>query len=674
MKNTLTTLILSILTATAATAGTVSVNDAQKAAANFYHLKSNSRSVVNGTLKYTRTEMDGTVDFYVFDFAPAKGFVIISANDNLTPIIGYSIESNFNTQFAKTGLNDWMNHAASHIYQAIQDNAQASQKISAQWIAYLQGNKPAISKSEVVTPLLATAWGQDTFYNQACPYNSTDNQTCQAGCVAVAMAQIMKYWNYPAQGTGSFVYDNVPPNFLWNYGTQTANFGTTTYNWSAMPNHLNDTNNNVANLIYQCGVAAEMSYGDMNQGGSSAYTLASEAPSWHNTAQSAFASYFSYNPNTLQGVIEAQYTSTAWVSMLETELLEGRPVQYVGYDSIYGGHAWVCDGFDENDNFHMNWGWNGLGNGYFSLNSLSTEGFDFSTKEAALIGIQPNVTLPVQAEPSSYSICQGETVNLISRGPDFATYTWLPSDGLSCPNCPTATAAPNATTTYTLTVDSAGFRASVSFTVYVKAAPIVDSMAVSDVTTHGGKNGSISLLMTNPAKYYTFDWNNGDTSNYIRNLSAGLYSVTITDSTGCSFSLSQAISQPAIIFSPSVQLTPSTYVNVYGGFTQKVTGNQKNSSATDNNNIGDTETAVSEVAKENSLNVYPNPATTQVYVELGNTDEADMTVRNNMGQILMSSHISAFQTQIDLSSFASGVYFVQIEQAGRTMVKEFVKK
>jgi hypothetical protein len=91
----------------------------------------------------------------------------------------------------------------------------------------------------------------------------------------------------------------------------------------------------------------------------------------------------------MQGVREANYSTAAWISLIESELQAGRPVQYEGIDTNEGGHTWVCDGYDANDFLHMNWGWGGFDNGYFSVASLSADGYNFSSDEAALIGIQP---------------------------------------------------------------------------------------------------------------------------------------------------------------------------------------------------------------------------------------------------------------------------------------------
>ena len=155
-------------------AGKVSVLTAQATALSFFKLNAKNtggrNSNFSAVLKYTKTEVDGTVDFYVFDLTSAPGFVIISGDDQLAPVIAYSLESNFNTNTQnQAALQTWMNHAAAHAYSAIQRHTVANSKISGQWSAYTQGvKKPAGAKSLGVAPLLQTAWDQEPYYNKLC--------------------------------------------------------------------------------------------------------------------------------------------------------------------------------------------------------------------------------------------------------------------------------------------------------------------------------------------------------------------------------------------------------------------------------------------------------------------------------------------------------------------------
>ena len=497
-------------TCSAAFSAQVDVLTARTAAVNFYQVTTNytGRAPLSASLKYTRTETNGTVDFYVFDISP-KGFVMIAADDQVTPVIAYSLESSFNTDTHGKGIQNWMNHAAAHIYKGIQNRTVANAAISNQWTAYLSGQKPVSAKSSTtaVAPLLTTTWDQDPYYNQLCPYNSTDNVHAVTGCVATTMAQIMKYWNFPAQGTGSYSYVNAPPYCTFNYGTQSANFGATTYNWAAMPNKLDTNNLAVATLMYQCGVAVAMNYGDLNQGGSGAFVLSSEAPGWKPTAQKAYVNYFSYNPNTLTGVQQANYSSAAWISLMKTELNAGRPIQYEGADIYEGGHTWVCDGYDENDLLHMNWGWSGIDNGYFSVSALTVEGFNFSNDEAALIGIEPLSDLSVTAVAANTTICPGGSTNLMATGSANVNYLWSPSTGLTCSTCANTIASPDTTTTYTLTIDSAGLSATSQVTINVSTIHVTGTQ-ITNVTCFGGTNGLAKVKVSGGNPVYNYIWNN----------------------------------------------------------------------------------------------------------------------------------------------------------------------
>jgi hypothetical protein len=536
-------------------------------------------------LNYTRQETDGTIDFYVFNISP-KGFVIIAGDDNISPIIAYSTESNFNANANSVGVKDWMEHAAKHIYTALQHNVVASTGIASAWSAYAMGQKPASVRSTGIAPLITTTWDQYPYYNQQCPYNRADSQQCLAGCVATAMAQIMKYWNYPAKGTGAYAYNDIQPAFYNNYGVQSANFGATTYPWDSMPASVTGPNTAVATLMYQCGVAVAMNYGDLNQGGSGAFVLQSMAQSWQHTAQYAYQNYFSYNANTIQGIKESNYSSDAWTSMLINELNAGRPIQYVGLDTIAGGHTWVVDGYDENNMFHINWGWSGLDDGYYSLSSLSVDGFNFSSQEAALIGIEPIVNVSVNAVVSDSVICNGATTTISATGPTGAVYSWSPDTGLACATCASTTASPAVTTAYTVTMDSSGFTATATVIVHVRAAINLDSAAVKNVSCFGSGDGWISVSLSGGDSSFSYSWNNGDTTSFISALSAGTYTLTATDAAGCFFVSSQIVTQPTSL-ALSVTTSNATCNILYGSAVANVTGGTQNFSFSWNNGATD---------------------------------------------------------------------------------------
>jgi hypothetical protein len=240
------------------------------------------------------------------------------------------------------------------------------------WAQWLEPNQ-VLSDGRSVNPLLGTTWNQSCFYNELCPSDpNAPYGYCghvPVGCVALAMAQVMKYWDYPVSGTGSHSYYASP------YGWQSADFGNTTYEWDNMPGSLNNDNLSVATLIYHCAVSVNMQFGP---NGSGAFT---------GDARNSLVNYFDYDAEAAF-IYKSSYSDPVWESMLRDELDMGRPVIYRGQGT--GGHAWVCDGYAADNYFHMNWGWGGYANGYFYLSALNPAGNNFNSNQAAIMGIVPS--------------------------------------------------------------------------------------------------------------------------------------------------------------------------------------------------------------------------------------------------------------------------------------------
>lgn len=487
-------------------AASVSQQSAQTIALNFYKANAHPANTSNLTaaLTYTRQETDGTIDFYVFNIQPGPGFVIVSADDNFKPVVGYSTESFFDSNLNKTGVVNWMANTAQKIYNGIQAKVQADATIKTLWQSYASGINPVSSRSTGIGPLLTTSWNQSPYYNYLCP--SSQGQNAVTGCVATAMAQILKYWSYPKQGVGSYEYDDAPPQFSTDYGELSANFGATTYDWSAMPNVITSDNVAVGTLMYQCGVSVAMDYGPDESG---AWVLQSEAGPGNPCAQNSYTTYFSYDPTTLSGVHQNQYSLAAWETLLENELNIGRVIQYEGTDPQNGGHTWVCDGYDANNMFHMNWGWGSDDDGYFEVTNLNPSPYDFSEDDAALIGIQPISAIKISVSATTPLICKGDNTSLVATGPQNATYSWTPTTGLSCATCASTTANPTTTTTYTVTVDSGGITAKAFTTVTVGAAVIPQF----SIARQPGCTLPVSYVFTNTSANATnYIWSYGDGS------------------------------------------------------------------------------------------------------------------------------------------------------------------
>ncbi len=401
-------------------AESVSEEKANQVAVNF--LQSTTGLVgLRATLNFKQIEPNGTIDFYVFNFHSTNAFVIVTGNDILQPVIAYSTESAFDISDVKQfGVSDWISDVQKQIGEALKSNVKAEPRITELWSAYMSGSPIIMPQAAAVTPLLTTTWDQSQdiggspHYNSLCPFNNFKNARSVTGCVATAMAQIMKYWNQPAVGAGSHSYNCVNSLSGYIYGVQSANFGTTTYDWANMPNSVSATSTNAIDiLMYHCGVAVEMDYGVniLPEKGSSSITIGS-SPS----ALAAYVNYFGYR-NTIQGVYASNYTSLAWINLLKSELDANRPMQYRG-EGPSGGHSWVCDGYDVNGMMHMNWGWGGSNNGYYNVANLNPSSTNFNTDQGAIIGIWPGNLSNCNA---NYSLSGNQTQSYTWQAYDFIT-------------------------------------------------------------------------------------------------------------------------------------------------------------------------------------------------------------------------------------------------------------
>lgn len=308
-------------------------------------------------LVYTETSESGEPCFYIFNVSN-NGFIIISADDVTRPILGYSENGVFDVDNIVPGVGFMMDIYKESISYAKENNIAATMNIASEWKSLeATGKTTPAMRGQSVEPLCTTKWNQSWPYNKYCPEQSASwasHGHVVVGCVATAMAQVMAYWDHPTQGTGSHTY-NAPM-----YGQQTVNFGETTYDWENMVDVIDASSpveqiDAIAILSYHCGVAVDMGY-DTNGDGSGAHSIHVPA---------AIQSYFGYAPSQV-----TNFTNyAAWMVSLKNAIDMRRPVYYSGCSET-GCHAFVCDGYDENQLYHFNYGWGGSGDGYFAPNAI----------------------------------------------------------------------------------------------------------------------------------------------------------------------------------------------------------------------------------------------------------------------------------------------------------------
>jgi hypothetical protein len=389
----------------------ISVDEARITAESWYHYWNTSNNSNVGISDTLIEKQNDQIVFYTFIFEPA-GFVIVSADDATTPILGYSHENLYVQNPEHPAIQEMITSYKEQI-MFVKDNNIDNNETRAIWDNIQSKNYVDYESSRAsVSPLLQTTWNQGYPYNMYCPSTSGGSGgRVWAGCVATAMAQVMRYHNHPTKGTGSHSY------YHNSYGTQSANFGATTYNWAAMS--LNSGNSHNALLMRHCGVAVNMNYGP---NGSGAYS---------STVVPALKNYFKYDSN-LRMVYKSSYSTSSWTNLLKSELEAGRPLFYRGSGS--GGHAFNIDGYSSSGYFHLNWGWGGYYNGYFAINDLTPGSYNFSNYQATIIGVQPSnrpiltvdkQNIVLDSDSGIFEICISNTGTGIMNWTVSEDLTWL---------------------------------------------------------------------------------------------------------------------------------------------------------------------------------------------------------------------------------------------------------
>lgn len=409
-----------------AMAQTVSVQEAQTVAVNFWNRHHPAEISEVKAPEATPVSYGELSHMYVVNVAD-RGFVIVAGDRCVQPVLGYSFDSRFPERMHPE-ISYWLGGYEGQIADAVASGYVPSQEVADMWNQLLTQTAPDTPVSLVVVPaLLTTRWDQGAPYNKYCPYDSVSHVKTVVGCVATAMAQIMRYWKHPTCGTGSHSY--VPEQRTdMPFGTLSADFEHTTYIYDYMPNSVDENfsrereRNAVALLSYHCGVSVDMMYGSS----SGAY---SECGYWSNAcATSAFSDYFKYKP-TLELRKRYNYSDSVWRSMIDTNLVHGRPMYYSGHDNS-GGHAFVLDGADAQGRYHFNWGWGGYADGYFSVSNLApgvggaggNSTYTFNQGQTAIFDLEP---IPTQLD----TVDVYDTVCYDASSYTFYEHTFTPSAG-----------------------------------------------------------------------------------------------------------------------------------------------------------------------------------------------------------------------------------------------------
>lgn len=546
------------------------------------------------------TRSDNNAYYYIFNAGNGNGFVVVSGDDRANDVLGYSSSGDFSMDSIPSNFRSWLNIYQNEL-QLLMDNSTTSASTS---------ESTSVSSSTSVLPLLGqTKWNQGAPYNSLCPKNG--GNSTYTGCVATAIAQIMRYYQYPVNGIGTKTYTSETIN-----KTLTVNFSATTYDWSNMVDKYTGSEtdiqkNAVGTLMYHCGVAANMDYGT------------SSSAAYDEDAAIGLINHLGYDPN-LRTIYRDYYSVDEWETILKNELNNGRPVLYGGGNNS-GGHAFVCDGYDVNDLYHFNWGWNGYCDGYYALTSL-----------------KPNSTgIDTGSTDGGYTVAQDMTIGI-----QKPTSVSKPSYQLLL----------NDQSAMTFTADSIS---NTSFSIFV---PFYNG----GITTYNGKtavglyqNSTLLATMGETVVNNLAGFNNGyfedKTINYSdlklpANIENGLYQLysIYMGNDETSWSKMRGLADHVSFFNIQV---------VDGNVAIKKESNTGFSNITNNNLI-----------------VYPGITTDYLYIKSGNVVKSISVTDLTGKQVLLFKPLSSGEITIPVNNLNSGIYLIQVNTEKGYVIRKFIKE
>jgi hypothetical protein len=674
----------------------INMQQAERVAKNIYF----ERNYTNPNQNIENIQITDYVVEYTNDMRPLlyfftinnEGYVIVSADDRAYPVLGYSFESVYNgKEEGSPAFMEWIDNYLKQMQAIIDNNYPATAEITTAWNHYLSEDPndfiDYLSGTRAMEPLINTKWGQSGFYNDMCPSSSAGQSI--VGCVAVAMAQVMGYYMHPAQGTGTQGYYHP------TYGYLSANFGNTTYNWNGIQTSLSAPNDDLALILYHSGIAVYMNYGVNASGSMTEYT------------EDALEDHFDYN-TTANCIDKSSYSNTVWKNTLVTQLDASKPMIYSGYGS--GGHAFNCDGYQGTDHFHFNWGWNGSYDGYFYVTALNPGSENFTQGQQAVVNIVPNTTnFPVG--------CTGtKTLNTVygmfedGSGPledyqDNSNCSWLiqpsvPVDQINIEFIEMNTESSNdIITIYNGTSTSDPVIGTYTGATVPSIISVNNTAVLVNFTSNASTTDEGWLLQYNsrPTKF----------CNSMTSLTAA--SASFDDGSGsfeyanlsiCRWLIEPSGMQEITLFFDAFDIHTSDYVRVYDAQNQTLLGEFKgsntpspvvcNSGSMQVMFVSDASVTASGFeahytssnAIENndfsSLEIYPNPATNLLWIEMQMDDfDTDIVVSiyDLCGRELQTesySPVYSFKENIDISTFSQGVYILKIQQGDKNYHQKII--
>ncbi|MBP7463757.1 MAG: C10 family peptidase [Bacteroidales bacterium] len=352
-------------------AGPVDEATARRIASNFIAFQASKIGVasVKSNNAMVQVRSKGDINYYYVINYQQGGFVVVSADDAAIPVLAYSFDENLDMNNMSPATREWLGQFEQQFDMLFATNPEPVESITTLWSNLYNNQLSAAKETQGVNKLVQTRWNQDYPYNKFCPFHPLGpGERCYAGCVATAMSQVMKYYNYPETGRFQKTY------FWGDYFT--IDFGATTYQWDLMTITANaDSQDAIAELMYHCGVASNMNYGYDGSG------------TQVELAMYALKYYFRYRAD-CYFADKDDYEDADWKFMLKMDLDMGKPIIYRGTNNNGDGHAFVCDGYQDTSYFHFNWGWGGAADGFYHLGGINPS-ISFYWGQGAIFNLNP---------------------------------------------------------------------------------------------------------------------------------------------------------------------------------------------------------------------------------------------------------------------------------------------
>lgn len=364
------------------------------------------------------TRSSGTAPaYYVFDNTAGPGFVIVAGDDVAMPVLGYSFEHEFPSGDLPANLQSWLDGLRDEVNYARDNGLQAESSVSRAWAATRAGTP--------VVQMETALWNQEAPYYELCPRTSNGVTRTYTGCTTTALAIIMRHHQWPEQGTGTLpgytsstyqiTVPETPLGHTYDWGNMLMKYG---YSFE-----YSDTEATaVATLMRDCAIMLQSDFGGIGTSGTAAPL---------ERIPDAMVNYMGYDGR-IRYVYRHEYTTADWTAMMQGDLNNNCPVLYSGYGENGGGHAFVLDGYTDDNYYSINWGWSGNCNGYYLLTALSPtdqgiggSSSNYNYNQVAVIGIKKDAGGSMSAE-----------LRLKNHYTEDSAYTGLTVDGPILTNQP----------------------------------------------------------------------------------------------------------------------------------------------------------------------------------------------------------------------------------------------